>query len=59
MLGADPAVGRQHDGALDRVLELVHVARPLVAHEHLEGLVGEAFQELAVELGVAGEQGGG
>ena len=35
-LGADLSAGREHDGALDDVLELPHVARVVVVLEQLE-----------------------
>ena len=38
----DPLPLREHDRALDDVLELAHVARPVVARQPLQRVVGEA-----------------
>src|SRR5213080_1240156 len=53
---ADDGPARTQDGALDHVAELAHVARPRVAHELREGLVGDAVDALlARHLAVAQE----
>ena len=60
-LGADPRAGRQHDRTLDDVLQLAHVARPVVSLHEVEGL-GRQLQVRLVVLGpvllqeVMGEQ---
>ena len=41
------AVAHEH-GALERVLELAHVARPVIAHEHVDGRRRDALDALVV-----------
>ena len=43
------AVGQQH-GALDGVLQLPHVPRPVVGHEEIDGRGGEADDRAPVPL---------
>ena len=50
-LGRDGALGAEHGDLLGDVLQLAHVAGPLVAHEHLLGLVGEHHAVHLVFLG--------
>src|SRR5213079_1385559 len=53
---ADDGPARAQDGALDHVAELAHVARPRVAHELRERLVGDPVDALlARHLAVAQE----
>ena len=51
-VGTDPAAGGEHDGALDHILELAHVARPVVGHQHVERLGHELESGLAILLAV-------
>ena len=46
----------QHDGAEHRVLELAHVARPVVGGEHGDRLRGQAADALALLGGEAGDE---
>ncbi len=48
----DDGAVAHHDGALDGVLELAHVARPRVVAEHVEGAARDAPRALAVLGGV-------
>ena len=50
--GADARPVREHDGALDDVLELAHVARPVVLHQQVERLGRELEVRLVVLLAV-------
>ena len=45
------AVADQHR-ALERVLQLADVAGPVVAHQHVDGLGGDALDALAVRAGI-------
>src|SRR5262249_55077012 len=49
---ADRGLAREHDGPLDRVLELAHVARPGVDREELERAARAADDGLAVLLAI-------
>src|SRR5688572_21066326 len=44
----DKLLATHYHGALDGVLELSNIARPVVAAKQLERFVGEAFELLAV-----------
>ena len=56
MARLDARAVAEHDGALDGVLQLAHVAGPGVAGERAQRVVGEAVDALAVLLRVAAQE---
>jgi len=51
-IDANVAIGRQHDGAFDCVLQFANIARPGVTHQRPQRLGGDAANRTLVLFGV-------
>lgn len=55
--GSDNGLFRQDDGALQHILQLPHIARPVVVQQHLHGVVGDSHHRLFHFGAEAGDKG--